>query len=228
MAGLGSRMKDAGYTDSKPMIPVLGRTMIQIVVDMLQLPPDATLHFIAQEIDIERYDLKEYLPSICGNREVFVHSIVGLTEGAACTVLSIEKFINTDVPLALVNSDQEIEWLDDPWNIPHEADGVIYTFKADCPKFSYAKTVDNRVTEVAEKKVISEDATAGLYYFKKGSDYVEAANKMIEQDKRVNNEFYNAPVYNEMLDLNIIIKEVKEVHHLGTPEELEYYVSQRS
>ena len=58
---------------------------------------------------------------------------------------------------------------------------------------------NNLVTEVAEKKVISKNATVGVYYWKKGSDYVNFAETMIKKNIRVNNEFYVCPVYNEAI-----------------------------
>ena len=43
---------------------------------------------------------------------------------------------------------------------------------------------NNYVTQVAEKKPISDCATVGVYYWKKGSDYVKYAEQMI--DKNIN------------------------------------------
>ena len=44
---------------------------------------------------------------------------------------------------------------------------------------------------------------------------------------RVNNEFYICPVYNEAIDdkKNIIIKSVKSMWGLGTPEDLEFFIN---
>jgi len=43
------------------------------------------------------------------------------------------------------------------------------------------------VSEVAEKKPISNIATVGVYYWNKGSEYVKYAEQMIEKNIRVNN-----------------------------------------
>ena len=52
------------------------------------------------------------------------------------------------------------------------------------------KTDENDiVTEVAEKNVISNNATVGIYFWKKGSDYVKYAKQMIKKNIIVNNEF---------------------------------------
>ena len=97
------------------------------------------------------------------------------------------------------NSDQYIEWntSETMYNfITKNVDGGILTFNAIHPKWSYAKIDKNKnVIEVAEKKVISNNATVGVYYWKQGKDFVKYTNKMIEKNIRVNNEFYVCPVY---------------------------------
>ena len=226
MAGYGSRMKEAGYENSKPMIDVIDRKMIEVVVDNLALE-DVFYHFIVRQEDSDIYDLTEFLPTIIPEScEAKVHCIDGVSEGAACSVLTIEHLIDNETPLVVVNSDQEIIWGDNPWEIEDE-DGVIFTFKASGNKYSYAKSEDGLVTEVAEKVQISDDATAGAYYWRKGSFFVEAAKEMINKDITTNGEFYVAPVYNEMLDKKVVIRPVNDVYHLGTPEELQAYVSNK-
>ena len=49
-----------------------------------------------------------------------------------------------------------------------ETDGGIVTFESSHPKWSFAKLGDNGFVEkVAEKDPISNNATVGLYYWKK-------------------------------------------------------------
>ena len=77
------------------------------------------------------------------------------------------------------------------------------------------------------KKVISNNATAGYYYWKKGSDFVKYTEQMIEQNSRTNGEFYVAPVYNWAIrdGKKIGIGMVDEIYELGTPEYLEEYLN---
>ena len=126
------------------------------------------------------------------------------------------------------NTDQMIDYdVEGTFNKMKAVDGGIPCFWGDSEDWSYAKT-DNqgRVTEVAEKKVISNDATAGYYYWSKGSDFVKYAEEMINANDRVNNEFYVAPVYNYAVKdgKNICITQVDKVYELGTPEYLERYL----
>ena len=83
------------------------------------------------------------------------------------------------------------------------------------------------VKEVAEKNPISDDATVGIYYWKKGSDYVKYAESMIKENIRTNNEFYVCPVFNQAIEDNckIKIKQIDRMWGIGTPEDLEYFLN---
>jgi hypothetical protein len=79
---------------------------------------------------------------------------------------------------------------------------------------------------VAEKNVISENATVGIYFWKKGSDYVKYADQMIAANDRTNNEFYVCPVFNYAIKDNkkIRIKQIERMWGIGTPEDLKYFL----
>ena len=229
MAGAGSRFTNAGYTFPKPLIEVRGKSMIQVVVDNIGL--DANYHFVVQKEHREKYNLDTMLNLIAENCKVI--EVDGVTEGAACTALLAKKFINNNQPLFFANSDQWVDW--DPVEFMYKmqetkSDGGIVTFEANHPKWSFAKTNNNGiVTEVAEKKPISTNATVGYYYWKHGSDFVKYAEEMIIKNIRVNNEFYVCPVYNQAIEDGKIIRisRAKAMWGLGTPEDLDYYVKNK-
>ena len=226
MAGEGSRFKSAGYTFPKPMIEVNGKPMIQLVVDNLGF--EANYIYVVRKEHYDNYNLKNFLNLITPNCKIV--TIDHLTEGAACTTLLTKEYIDNDNPLIIANSDQFIEWnpIDFYYKmIETKADGGILTFKSTHPKWSYVKLNEqNNVIELAEKDVISDIATVGVYYYKKGSEYVKYAEQMIDKNIRVKNEFYVAPVYNEYLNDNKKIKtyDVDKMFGLGTPEDLEYFI----
>lgn len=234
MAGHGSRFTQAGFNLPKPLIPVLNKPMIQWVIENLTVNFPHHFVFMCQSIHLKQYpELELLLRSSARNCTII--SIDDVTEGAACTVLLAEHIINNTAPLMIANCDQYVDTNVNEYLI-HSAnrviDGMIMTMKSDHPKWSYAKIDKNgMVTEVAEKKVISEEATVGIYNFKHGADFVAAAKKMIAKNLRVNNEFYVAPVYNELIALgknigtyNIGSVEEK-MHGLGTPEDLNIFVN---
>lgn len=226
MAGAGSRFEQAGYTFPKPLIDVNGKPMIQKVVENLNI--DARHIFIVQKSHYEKYALKHMLNLIAPNCEIV--QVEGITEGAACTTLLAKEFIDSDEPLVLANSDQYVEWDSNQFMysaIADDMDGSILTFESTHPKWSYAKlNQQGFVTEVAEKKPISNHATVGIYFWKKGSDYVRSAESMISKNIRVNNEFYVCPVYNEALLQGARVKtfHIDKMWGLGTPEDLDLFL----
>lgn len=226
MAGAGSRFAQAGYTFPKPLIEVNGKPMIQVVVENLNI--EANYIFLVQEEHYEKYSLQYLLNLIAPNCTIV--KVNGVTEGAACTTLLAKEFINNDDPLVIANSDQFVEWNSNECLYAFNADGIdggIVTFEATHPKWSYAKVgADGFVSEVAEKKPISNQATVGIYFWKKGSDYVKYAEQMIEKNIRTNNEFYVCPVFNEAIGDNkkIRIKHVDNMWGIGTPEDLNYFL----
>jgi HAD superfamily hydrolase (TIGR01509 family) len=228
MAGAGSRFAQQGYTFPKPLIEVDGKPMIQVVVENLNI--DAHYIFIVQQEHYEKYNLKYLLNLIAPGCDIV--QINGITEGAACSTLLAKEFINNDSPLVMANSDQYVEWNSNECMYAFtsdEIDGGIVTFEASHPKWSYAKLGDDGfVSEVAEKKVISNEATVGIYYWKKGSDYVKYAEDMIAKDIRVNNEFYVCPVFNQAIEdgKKIKVKRVDAMWGIGTPEDLNYFLQQ--
>jgi HAD superfamily hydrolase (TIGR01509 family) len=226
MAGAGSRFEKAGYTFPKPLIDVNGKPMIQVVVDNLNI--EANYIFIVQKSHREKYNLDTLLNLIVPDCTII--DVDGITEGAACTALLAKEFINNDDPLFFANSDQFVEWesLDFMYKMQETGcDGGLVTFESTHPKWSFAK-VDEKgfVTEVAEKNPISNIATVGYYYWKKGSDFVNYAEKMIEDNIRVNGEFYVCPVFNHAIKDSKKIRtfNVSGMWGLGTPEDLKHYL----
>ena len=226
MAGLGTRFKEAGYIFPKPIIEIKDKPMIQWVLESLNI--DANYIFIIQKKHQDKYNLKSVLRVLKPNCQII--ELDAVTEGAASTTLLAEKFINNLDSLIIANSDQFIEWNSSKSLykfISKRHDGAILTFENTHPKWSYAKCdKDGIVTEVAEKNVISKNATVGVYYWKKGSDYVKYAKQMIKKNIRVNNEFYVCPVYNEAIKdkKKITIEVVKKMYGLGTPEDLKSFL----
>ena len=229
MAGEGSRFAKEGYTFPKPLIDVNGKPMIQQVVENLNFP--AEFIFLVRKEHLDKYEgLSVTLHQITGGRTEIVE-VDRLTEGAACTALLAKEHINSDDDLLIANSDQIIYYRPENFITMKNmttADGIVFTFNAVHPKWSFAKVNDaGFVTEVAEKVPISNVATCGIYWYRKGKDFVEAAERMISKNIRVNNEFYIAPVYNEMIGSGktVIPFFVQEMHGIGTPEDLNAFLS---
>lgn len=232
MAGAGSRFAVAGYPDPKPLIPINGVPMIEIVINNLRPNFAHEFIFVCQREHVDRYKLKAKLSVWAPGCRIV--ELNGLTEGAACTVLAAADLIDNNLPLMIANSDQFVDFdIDEYVGLmkARELDGLIMTMKAHDPKWSFVElSADGFVTRVVEKEVISDEATVGIYNFKKGSDFVAAAREMISANRRVNNEFYVAPVYNDLIagGRRIGICNIGSVadgmYGLGTPADLDLFV----
>jgi dTDP-glucose pyrophosphorylase len=232
MAGRGSRFAEAGYTDPKPLISVGGRPMIEWVIENIRPARQHHFSFICLQEHLERYpEVPAKLRELCPECDIL--PVKAVTEGAACTVLLVKEIINNDQPLMIANSDQIVdleinaylEVLD-----REKADGLIMTFWANDPKWSYCGlNADGSVSHVVEKEVISNEATVGIYNFARGKDFVRSAEQMIAMNLRVNNEFYVAPCYNRLIEegSKVVVartgKEYEGMYGLGTPKDLDFF-----
>lgn len=234
MAGRGSRFAIAGYKDPKPLIPVGGKPMIQWVIENVRPVHAHRFIFICLAEHLVAYPVvSATLRRLCPGCEIV--TVDRVTEGAACTVLLARRFIDNDEPLMIANSDQFVALPIDDYLMKMEkerADGLIMTFLSDHPKWSYCRMgEDGLVREVVEKQVVSNEATVGIYNFRRGRDYVEAADEMISRNLRVNNEFYVAPTYNELIAKGhkvVVVptgREYDGMFGLGTPADLEFFLT---
>ena len=230
MAGAGSRFKNAGFTFPKPLIQVHGKPMIQIVVENLKI--EANYHYVVLKEHREKYNLDTMLNLITPNCKII--ETENITHGAACTALLAKNYINNNKPLFFANSDQFVEWESTEFMYfmqETNSDGGIAVFNSTHPKWSFAKCLENSniVEKVAEKNPISDKATVGFYYWKSGADFVNCAEKMIEEEKHINGEYYVCPVYNYAIERKKIIRayEIKKMWGLGTPEDLSYFLSSK-
>lgn len=228
MAGEGSRFAKEGYTFPKPLIDVNGKPMIQVVAENLDF--DATYIFLVRKEHLEKYSGLQTTLDRITNGKFKIVKVDGLTEGAACTTLLAKDLINDEEELLIANSDQVIEYSAENFKLLKSltpADGIIFTFNALHPKWSFVR-VNSRgvITELQEKNPISNIATCGIYWYRRGSDYVKYAEQMIQKNIRVNGEFYVAPVYNEYIaDGKMLIPfYVSKMHGIGTPEDLNSYL----
>ena len=233
MAGHGSRFRKAGFVRPKPLIPVHGQPMIQVVINNLRPKRQHRFIFICLQEHIEEFKLDKYLYNCAPGCEILI--IDKVTDGAACTVLLARTIIDNEDSLMIANCDQ---WVDININNyldkvdSSDADGFIMTMKANDPKWSYIRCDSQSIPcEVVEKQVVSKEATVGIYNYKRGVDFVNAADLMISMNLRVNNEFYVAPAYNQMISKGLKIgfynidQDGSGMHGLGTPEDLEQFLN---
>lgn len=239
MAGRGSRFEREGYKDPKPFIDVIDKKMIEWVIDNLKFSSKIChFIFICREEHLQKYNFSSLLNKhFEGSLDTWeIISINYLTNGALCTALKSRNLVNNEIPLLIANSDQWLNWSTNNFiNLVDEVDcdGAIVTSFSNHPKWSYVKINDNGyITQVKEKEVISNICNTGIFYYKKGKDFVEAADDLIHRDERVGDEYYIAPTYNYLIRMGkkIINYPISNhaFHGLGIPEDLQQFIKYMS
>lgn len=225
MAGEGARLKEF-YNEPKPFIKIQKNCIIEIVLKNIKFNCNYIL--VSQKRHAIKYNLSKIVDNIV--RSFKIVTIEEKTEGAAVSALKAKNYINNDDELIIVNSDQYLEGdIEKAINFfrSKNADGGILTIKKyGEKKWSYVQTNEKGYAiRVAEKDPISNNATVGLYYFKKGNEFLKYSEQMINKNIRVNNEFYLCPVYNEYIldEKKIYISEIKKLWPLGTIEEIKNF-----
>jgi dTDP-glucose pyrophosphorylase len=203
MAGSDARFEEAGYPFPKNVVEIEGLPLVEHVVKNTAGLAQLGARFvfaIRRDEDLRHYTgaiLKLLSPSAT------VLAVPSLTAGAACTALLAIEHINNDEPLLIANGDQVLD-VDLSAIVrgfqARQLDGGIVVFRSTHPRWSYVRCdPDGFVVEAAEKHPISHMATAGLYYFARGRDFVRAAMASIKKDAHVNKAFYVCPCYNELV-----------------------------
>lgn len=226
-AGGGRRFLEQGFSFPKPLIDVNGEPMLKRVIENLDFR-DARHVFVLQNSHREKYNIDAMLNTVSPGCEIM--GIDGLTEGAADTALLARHLIDCNDELLIANSDQLVEFSHVNFDVLRKhsaADAAVFTFGATHPKWSFVKLdEDLRVNEVAEKRPISSIATCGIYWWRRGRDFVRSADEMIAKNDRTNGEFYIAPTLQHLINSGACVLPffVHAMHGLGTPEDLEAYM----
>jgi UDP-N-acetylglucosamine diphosphorylase / glucose-1-phosphate thymidylyltransferase / UDP-N-acetylgalactosamine diphosphorylase / glucosamine-1-phosphate N-acetyltransferase / galactosamine-1-phosphate N-acetyltransferase len=220
MAGRGSRYSDRGYQTPKPLIEVAGKPMVLWALKSLEGLPVSKYIFVVLKEHEEKFNVKKLVSDFAGKKSQFV-LIDDITEGQLCTVLEAKESIDTDEDVLIASSDTFV--LGD-LNVDIENtdwDGIISVANLPGDRWSFAKTNDRgEVIQVTEKVRISNNASTGLYYFRKGRCLVDFASRMITNKEKTRGEYYVIPVYEKMIEagLRVGISVAREMWDMGTPE----------
>ncbi len=229
MGGEGRRFAETGHSFPKPLVEIRGKPMIEIVAQNLTPAEPHRFVFVCRQDHIQKFSLADVLRLVAP--ECHIVPLRNPTAGALCSVLLAMDQLDNDDELLIANADQFIAGgVDDFLRSvrARSADGAVMTFPSTHPKWSFVKVEEERVVSVAEKRPISRDATAGLYYFRHGNDFVAAAQRMLMKNATVGGEFYVAPVFNELILKGKMVVPYRisreAMFGLGTPEDVALFV----
>jgi dTDP-glucose pyrophosphorylase len=229
MGGSDEAFRQHGYAYAKPLIEIAGRPLVQHIFDPLRQVPDGRAVFVIRKEDDQRFYLREVLRLL--DPSVQVIRADGPTAGAACTALLAIEHIDNEDELLITNADQILAF-DLPETLhrfrARGLDAGTVVFDSVHPRWSFVKTdAHDMVIEAAEKRPISRNATAGVYYFRQGRFFVEAAKAMILKDASVNGGFFVCPSLNELIlaQKRVGVERIAREQYisLATPQAVEEY-----
>lgn len=213
----------------KNVTEVNGKVMIQYAIENFSTIPDKNYVFILSKKECERFHTDNMVSLLtAGNSRIVM--LENGTGGALCTCLMAVGLINDDNELIISNNDQKfdcglLETLQ--FFRQHNADCGLVCFDSIHPRWSFARIENGYVTEVEEKVPISQNAIAGVYYFKRGRDFVEAAKKAILKSQQYDGRYFISASVNEMIlsGSQVVAKSVenKQYHTFYEPKQIEKY-----
>lgn len=226
MAGEGKRFANEGYSLPKYLIKVKNKSLLEWSLDSLPIGMASKIVFIILKSHEEKYNVSSFIKKIYekkSNLDFFF--LKDITKGQSETVLYAWSKIIKNEKLLIFNIDTNFTSKTLENNLKKNSDGLIGTFNSNLKRFSYVKIINGIACETAEKKVISRNALTGLYVFSDPYFFFSTAQKYIRLKKTIKNEYYIAPLYNDLIKMKkkIIIDKVEEINILGTPEELKLF-----
>lgn len=225
-------IEEYGYP--KPLIEILGKPMIQHVIENLTQDTDfKKVIFIVKQDECDKYHLDNTLNLLSPIKPEII-KLRSDTQGALCSVLLAVEHINYAEPLVIANADQIFDggiggYLKKFGS--SNLDAACLSFNSVHPRWSYVR-VDhkNQVLETAEKRPISKHAVAGLYMYNKGSDFVRYGMDSIKHGSSVDGKYFISPVFNEFILANKKVGHFEisndRYHTFYSPQKIEEYESQ--
>lgn len=239
LAGAGSRFAKVGYQDPKPLLDVSGKPMI--IQANNQLPASENNAYVCLDDHVKRYSVDEAIKAVQPNANITV--INGVTEGQAITCELGMGNISDDSPLLIAACDNGMLWNHERYqsliNNP-DIDAIIWTFRGhpssrENPQmYGWVKTQKagdyTKATGVSVKQAISETpekdhAIVGTFYFRKAELFKKALKELVDNNIRVNNEFYVDSLMGVLVEqgLNVMVFEVDAYIGWGTPNDYETF-----
>ena len=237
MAGTGNRFVVKGYAEPKPLIEVVGKRIIEYIYEIFD--KDDEFIFICNKTHLETTNMQKIIESIVLNCTIV--SIDNHKKGPVFTVTStdMDKYIKDDEEIIICYCDNPFLWdyaKFKQWVKDNNSDGCILSHVDFHPHrlsptfMAYMREENLLVSEIKEKQPytsnhISEHASTGAYYFKRG-DYIKKYFKeAIDIDLNYNGEYYVTLVYNILIrdGLKVTCYPTDFVTAFGTPEEVENF-----
>jgi len=227
IGGIGQRFKDEGYLMPKPLINVLGKPMINRVIDSLNVTDDDCIYIVYNN-QLKEFNFESLIKFYFPKKSIKFIALNHLTKGAAETVLyCLNTLSNVELNKNFLLVDCDTFYTDDIITLYKESEykNLIYYFEdiTTDPIFSYIKIdSDNKILDIKEKEKISDYANTGAYGFAHGhllKTYCEDILKLNTS------ELYISYIYDKFLKDNIEVygTKITNFNCVGTPLQLKIY-----
>lgn len=184
-----------------------GEMLVEHLVRKCQDLAPARLLFAVKKEHLSRHHVDDIIRLMVPDAAIV--EIAGHTMGAVCTALLLVDYIDLEDELLILNAS---DFVDADLSIiiqnlrDRGADGGTIIFDSLHPRYSFARLdPEGYVVEVAEKRPISRNATAGCYWYRSAQDFLAASERMIIKDAHVNGQFYVSQTFNEMVLENKVV-----------------------
>lgn len=229
IAGRGSRFSVHGFTTPKLLIQVAGKPMLAWGLKSIEKIIPTNLIFVALREHEYSYDITHILSTLTNGTAKTI-LLDDVTDGQVCTVLAARSLINDDRDLLIISPDTYVlsQIDEDIKKRPQNCAGIISVANLPGDRWSFAKADRfGNVIDVAEKSRISDNAGTGLYYFSKGWQFVEYAERMISAQDKTRGEYYVMPLYKRFISagLQVILSQAEQVWDMGNPQALTEFES---
>ena len=227
IGGTGQRFKENGYKKPKALINVYGKTIISYLLDRLNLV-NIDYIYIPYNIEYKKYRFEDYLIKTYPNISFKFYCLENNTRGAAETInIAINNLSeNKNIPVLCLDSDNFYNCdIVNMWG----GDNCVFSFESNNnkPIYSYLLVENNNVIKIKEKEIISNIACCGAYGFNSIIELEKFTSFIIKNNITQKNEFYTSGVINEMINNNIIFKNIMINNNnficLGTPVQLKIF-----
>ena len=218
MAGLNTRFHDVGFDIPKYLLPWREETIIYEILKQLGTFDEVLLLANKRDVYFMSDLIKTIEPLGLGKNNI------GDTNGQAHTAYIGASLLKNKLQTFFVhNADTLLIGRDFKSIESTMSDAYVDVFIANNPKYSYVRSKDGLVTEIAEKSSISPFASSGLYGFYNAQLY----EKMYEalSENFTGKEMYIANVLDYMIKNNNLFVGLNELNNsyetivLGTPQE---------
>jgi len=236
MAGAGSRFTREGYKMPKPLVPVSDVPMVKRSLE--SLPPAEEWITLCRTQHLEESNMEEVLREI--DSGVRIIPVEKLTEGQACTCLLAREYLDPESPLLIAACDTAVVFDQDKYSgmiSNPDIDCIVWTFRnhphanRNPRQYGWVKTdSDGNVKGISCKIPISDNprkdpGIIGNFWFRKAKFFIEAADKLIEENRRINNEFYVDSVIDVVVEMGLKANVFDVMYYIcfGTPDDVRTY-----